>query len=325
TLAAARDLGYEYRVAVEMEYYLLPGDGSMPERTQSSGYFSIGAEEVAATRDAVLTALQGMGIRVGGSHHETGPGQEELDLVDVDALRMADQLISVRQVIRSVARKFGLRATFMPKPLEDAAGSGMHIFQGVTRIGTAIDALGTAGNALLPEARWFIGGQLEHATGMMLVTNPTVNSYKRLNAGHRAPRYATWARVSQSSLIRVPGWLDSDHAEIELRSPDAMANPYLALAVALAAGLDGVRNQTEPIDPYDESFISFDEDDLERRAVPRLPSTLGEAIVAFGADPLMIQAVGGYIADQLISVKTSEWEDYRAHVGPWELQRYLDA
>lgn len=322
-LAAARALGYDYRIAVEMEYYLLPGDGTLPDRTMGSGYFSIGAEEVASTRDAVLTALQDMGIFVGGSHHETGPGQEELDLPDVDALRMADQLISVRQVIRSVARRFGLRASFMPKPLGNAAGSGMHVFQSLFQ-GDA-DALGSDGNALRTEAQWFIGGQLDHATGMMLITNPTVNSYKRLNAGHRAPRYATWARVSQASLIRVPGWLDGDKAEIELRSPDAMANPYLTFAVALAAGMDGITRKVEPTDPFDESFVSYDDDELRRRGAVRLPSTLGEAISAFADDPLMTQALGGYIADQVITVKTAEWEDYRAHVGPWELQRYLDA
>ena len=238
---------------------------------------------------------------------------------------MADQLISVRQVIRSVARRFGLRASFMPKPLGNAPGSGMHVFQSLYDSESGSDALGTAGNALRPEAQWFIGGQLDHATGMMLITNPTVNSYKRLNAGHRAPRYATWARVSQASLIRVPGWLEGDNAEIELRSPDAMANPYLAFAVALAAGIDGIQRQIEPTDPFDESFVTYDDDELRRRNVTRLPSTLGEAITAFTDDPLLSQAIGGYIADQVVSVKSAEWEDYRSHVGPWELQRYLDA
>ena len=324
-LNLAREAGYDYRVAVEIEYYLLPGDGSMPAQTVGAGYFSVGDEEVAATRDGVLSALNEMGIAVGGSHHETGPGQEELDLLDVDALRMADQLISVRQIVRAVARRHGLRATFMPKPLGDAAGSGTHIFQSLFRAKSGEDALGAPGNSLQPEAKWFIGGQLDHAIGMMLVTNPTVNSYKRLNAGHRAPRYATWARVSQASLIRVPSWQDGDFAEVELRSPDAMANPYLTFAVALASGIDGIRRRSEPIDPYDESFVTFDDDELKRRGVPRLPATLGEAIGAFAGDPLMTSAVGAYIADQLISVKTSEWEDYRAHVGAWELQRYIDA
>jgi glutamine synthetase len=325
-LAAAHELGFDYRVAIEMEYYLLPGDGSMPEKAIGAGYFSIGDDQVAATRDAVLTSLQGMGIAVGGSHHETGPGQEEIDLLPtVNALRMADQLLTVRQVIRSAARRHGLRATFMPKPLGDAAGSGMHVFQSLNHTRDGRDALGEQNNALSRHAYWTIGGQLTHAPGMTLITNPTVNSYKRLNAGHRAPRYATWARVSHGSLIRVPGWLESEGAEIELRSPDAMANPYLAFAVALAAGLDGIRNQVDPPEPFDESFVAFDDDELFRRGVARLPATLGEAIATFAEDQVIQEAVGGYIADQLVSVKRDEWEAYRAHVGPWELQRYLDA
>jgi glutamine synthetase len=160
---------------------------------------------------------------------------------------------------------------------------------------------------------------------MTLITNPTVNSYKRLNAGHRAPRYGTWARVSQASLIRVPTWLDSDQAEIELRSPDAMANPYLAFSVALASGMDGIRRSIDPGDPFDESFVAFDDAEFMRRGVSRLPSTLGEAIPAFADDAVVTQAVGGYISDQLIAVKRDEWEAYRAHVSPWELQRYVDA
>lgn len=324
-LAAARDLGFDYRVAVEMEYYLLPADGSLPEQIDGAGYFSIGDDQVVATRDAVLTSLQGMGISVGGSHHETGPGQEEIDLPDVGALRMADQLITVRQVIRSVARRNGLRATFMPKPLGNAAGSGTHVFQSLNHWSDGRDALGSEGNALSQEGHWLIAGQLAHAPGMTLITNPTVNSYKRLNAGHRAPRYATWARVSQASLIRVPSWLENSQAEIELRSPDAMANPYLAFAVALAAGMDGIRERLEPGDPFDESFVAYDDAELIRRGVPRLPSTLGEAITAFADDPVVTQAVGGYIADQLLAVKHDEWEAYRAHVSPWEFQRYVDA
>jgi glutamine synthetase len=324
-LALARDLGFDYRVAVEMEYYLLPEDGTLPDQEHGAGYFSVAGDQIAATRDAVLTALQGMGITVGGSHHETGPGQEEIDLPDVGALRMADQLITVRQVIRTIARRHGLRATFMPKPMENAAGSGMHVFQSLNRISDGQDALGRAGNDLSDEAQWIIGGQVRHATGMTLITNPTVNSYKRLNAGHRAPRYATWARVSQASLIRVPSWLDSNQAEIELRSPDPMANPYLTFAVVLAAGIDGICQKIDPGDPFDESFVAFDDAELARRGVTRLPSTLGEAITTLADDQVITQALGGYVADQLLSVKRDEWEAYRAHVSPWELQRYLDA
>jgi glutamine synthetase len=160
---------------------------------------------------------------------------------------------------------------------------------------------------------------------MCAVVCPTVNSYKRLNAGHRAPRYATWAHVSQASLIRVPSWAPGENAAIELRSPDAMANPYLAFAVALACALDGVRGGDEPPDPLEESFVAYDDAGLQRFGVPRLPGTLGEALAAFAEDEVVQTALGPYIVDQLLTVKRAEWEEYRAHVGPWEHRRYRDA
>ena len=340
-IAVAAEMGYRYRVAIEMEYYLFPfsADGPLDragdhERAglhattrpvDVAGYFGVGEDVIVATRDAVMLALQGTGISVGGAHHETGPGQEEIDLNDTDALTMADQLITVRQVIRSVAQRAGLRATFMPKPMADAPGSGIHIFQGLERVEDGADALSEGSTDLTAAAYWFIGGQLRHAAGMSLITNPTVNSYKRLNAGHRAPRHATWARVSQASLIRVPSHLAQQAAELELRSPDALANPYLALAVALACGLAGIRHRIEPPEPLDESFVSYDEEDLDRRGVLRLPTTLGEAIAAFADDELVRNTLGDYLTDQLLTVKRAEWQDYRAHVSPWELARYADA
>lgn len=325
TLAAAREAGYDYRVGVEIEFYLLSGDLAAQGPRGGAGYFDVGEDRVAATRDEILTTLQGMGIGVGGAHHETGPGQEELDLPATGALRMADQLIIVRQVVRSEAQRHGLRATFMPKPFTDAPGSGMHVFQELARYPEGDDALRGGDDDISTTARGLIGGQLTHATGMCLVTNPTVNSYKRLNAGHRAPRHATWARVSQASLIRVPAWAPEEEAAIELRSPDAMANPYLAFAVALACGLDGIAHREEPTDPLDESFVVYDDGELQRLGIPRLPGTLGEALAPFTQDPIVQATLGDYVFDQLLTVKKAEWEDYRRHVSPWELVRYGDA
>jgi glutamine synthetase len=322
-LAAAAELGFDYRVGVEMEYYLLRGD-QLPNE-DAAGYFDVGNDLAAATRDEVLTTLQGMGVRVGGAHHETGPGQEEIDLPADDAMRMADHLISVRQVIRSVAQRRGLRATFMPKPMTDAPGSGMHIFQSLRRQMDGEDALRNGDDDLSPTAYWMIGGQLAHAPGLCLVTCPSVNSYKRLNAGHRAPRHASWARVSQASLIRVPTWASGENAAIELRCPDAMANPYLAFAVALSCAIAGIQDRIEPPDPLDESFVAFDDAEMSRRGVPKLPGTLGEALITFAEDDVVQQAVGPYIADQLLTIKRAEWETYRGHVSPWEFTRYADA
>jgi glutamine synthetase len=324
-VVAAREAGYEYNIGIEMEYYLLRGEpGGAMAPIDAAGYFGVGADLISNTRDDVLTTLQAMGIGVGGAHHETGPGQEEFDLPVTGALQMADQLITVRQVIRSVAQRRGLRATFMPKPMADAPGSGMHVFQQLS-YSDGSDALRDDRDELSEVARWLIGGQLAHARGMCAIVCPTVNSYKRLNAGHRAPRHTTWARVSLGSLIRVPSWAEGERAEIELRSPDAMASPYLAFAVALACGMDGIRGRVEPPDPFDESFKSYNDEDLERQGVARLPGTLGDALTAFAGNGVVCDAVGGYIVDQLMTVKTEEWEAYRSHVSPWEYSRYVDA
>jgi glutamine synthetase len=170
-----------------------------------------------------------------------------------------------------------------------------------------------------------IGGQIAHAAAMCAVLCPTVNSYKRLNAGHRAPRYANWAHVSQTSMIRVPSALAGGAASIELRCQDALANPYLALAVALSAALDGIDQEMEPPDPLEESFSSYDDAGLERIGVQRLPGTLGEALEGFAQNQVVRDALGSYISDQLLTVKRAEWEEYRTVVGPWEHRRYGDA
>jgi glutamine synthetase len=324
-LNAARELGFSYQIGIEIEFYLLRNDPTQPmPPLDAAGYFGVGEDVVSSTRDEILTTLQSMGIGVGGAHHETGPGQEELDLPETDALRMADQLITVRHVIRSVSQRHGLRATFMPKPMLEAPGSGTHVFQQLSHL-DGRDALRDDRDELSQIAYWMIGGQLTHANGMSLVVCPSVNSYKRLNAGHRAPRHATWARVSQASLIRVPSWAAGENAEIELRSPDAMANPYLAFAVALACGLDGINNRIDPPDPLDESFMSYDDVELQRRGVTRLPGTMGEALNAFAEDAIVQETLGAYITDLLLTVKRDEWESYRAHVSPWEFSRYVDA
>jgi len=325
-LAAATEGGYQYRVALEMEFYLFrQTDGVVTPPLDGAGYFGVGADLVAGTRDEIIASLDAVGVGVGGAHHETGPGQEEIDLWPTDPLRMADQVLTVRQTIRSVAQRRGLRANFMPKPLADAPGSGMHLFQQLLRLDDGGDALrGGEGDDLSDVARRAIGGQLAHAAAMCAIVCPSVNSYKRLAAGHRAPRHATWARLSQASLIRVPSPVPGGDSgrELELRSPDNLANPYLALAVALACALDGIRHGEEPPAPLDENLVRYDDEELLRLGVPRLPATLGEAIVALAADDAIRAALGDYVVDQLLVVKRAEWDDYRRHVSPWEHARY---
>jgi glutamine synthetase len=276
------------------------------------------------TRDDIVASLAEMGIQVGGAHHETGPGQEELDLLTGGALRMADTLLTVREVIRAVAERHGLRANFMPKPLAEAPGSGMHVFQRLYSVADGSDAMRGDGEAISAQARHVIAGQLAHARGMSAIVCPTVNSYKRLAAGHRAPRHATWARLSQASLIRVPSWgpATDSTVELELRSPDNMANPYLALSVSLAAGLDGIRLGAEPPLALDENLVRYDETELSRLGVPPLPQTLGDALGALAEDDVMRNALGDYVCDQFLLVKRTEWNEYRRYVSPWERERY---
>jgi glutamine synthetase len=329
-LKRAADAGFDFQVGVEMEFYLL-ARGNQVEApilpaADASGYFDVSEDVLSSARDEIVATLQDMKVGVGGAHHETGPGQQELDLLHAGGIRMADQIITTRQVIRSVANRRGLRATFMAKPFPDAPGSGMHLFQRLRSYGNGADLLSdpSSGDGLSNTARYAIGGQLAHAPGMSAVLCTTVNSYKRLADGHRAPRYATWARVSQASLIRVPSSTAGSAVDLELRSPDAMANPYLAVAVALGAALDGIRNSEEPSSPLDENLVTYDEDELNRLGVPRLPATLGEALDAFAADDVIRETMGGYIFEQLLTVKRAEWIDYRRHVSPWEHLRYGD-
>ena len=326
-LAAATAAGFEYRTALEIEYYLLRDDGGGLRPSDSAGYFDPGQDPIAATRDEVVATLHAMGIGVGGAHHETGPGQEELDLWPTGALRMADQVMTVRQVIRAIAGRRGLRANFMAKPLAEAPGSGMHLFQRLVRLADGGDALrdGDGGDELSPVGRHAIAGLLAHAPAMSAVVCPTVNSYKRLAAGgHRAPRHATWARLSQASLIRVPTPAPGSGAaiELELRSPDPLANPYLMLAVALTCALDGVHQGEEPPEPLDETLVRYDDDELARLGVPPLPRTLGDALAALPEDDTVRGALGDYVVDQLLTVKRAEWDEYRRYVSPWEQARY---
>jgi glutamine synthetase len=332
TLAQAQSLGYDYRVSLELEYYLINDDAdsgkplSGPLSASAAGrYFDAADDRPAQVRDEIVVTLSAIGIKVGGAHHETGPGQEEIDFLEMGALEMADQMITAREVIRSVARKHGFRATFMPKPYLDGPGSGAHFFQSfIDREGNDL-LRSSRGEGLSRIGRGIISGQLAHAAGMALILCPTVNSYKRLNAGHRAPRHATWARVSQASMIRVPTLNPDQSIEIELRSPDAMANPYLALAVTLATALDGIRMGEDPPEPLDEGLVIYDDDELQKRGIPRLPGTMGDALTAFADDLVVQQALGDVIVDQLLNVKRAEWEDYRRYVSPWELAHYGDA
>lgn len=329
-LQTASRLGLDYRVGIELEFYLYKGDdlahAALLPGASSTGYFGDGEDTSAEARDAIVATLQELGVGVHGAHHETGPGQQELDLRHSGGVRIADQIITTRQIIRQVASRHGMRATFMAKPFADAPGSGMHLFQRLLSYPQGEDLIpdSEGEHDLSRTARHIIGGQLAHAAAMSAILCTTVNSYKRLADGHRAPTHATWARVSHGSLLRLPAAPSGTRADIELRSPDAMANPYLAIAVALGTAMDGIRGEYEPASPLDENLVSYDDDELNRLGVPRLPQTLGEALDALAASDTIRDILGAYIFDQLLSVKRAEWAEYRRHVSPWEHMRYGD-
>lgn len=329
-LNRAAALGLDYRAGIELEFYLYKGE-SLAEAAHAAhlidnGYFGEGGDDTAEIRDEIVANLHELGIGVHGAHHETGPGQQELDLRHSGGIRIADQLITTRQVIRKVAHQYGMRTTFMAKPFPDLPGSGMHIFQRLLSLNDGRDMLrddgdlhGTSGMA-----QHMIAGQLAHAPAMSAILNTTVNSYKRLADGHRAPAWATWARVSRGSLLRVPTAASDVATDIELRSPDALANPYLAIAVALGAAIDGIQEEKEPPPPFDENLVSYDEDEFHRLGAVRLPQTMGEALDELANNDVIRSILGTYIFDQLLSVKRTEWSDYRRHVSPWEHARYGD-
>lgn len=326
-LQRAAALGLDYRVGIELEFYLYTGDSLETAVREGSdfslGYFSDGAVGTSAVRDQIVAAMHDLGLGVHGAHHETGPGQQELDLRHLGGIRIADQITSTRQLIRVLAQQHGMKVTFMAKPWDDAPGSGMHLFQRLLKLEDGTDLLGSPkGKGLNPLAGHMIAGQIRHASAMSAVLNTTVNSYKRLSDGHRAPAWATWARVSEASLLRVPAVPVGTHTDIELRSPDAMANPYLAIAVALGAAVSGIEQKVAPPEPFDENLVHYNQDEYARLGVEHLPQTLGEAIDHLAHDDTMRDILGHYIVDQLVTVKRAEWDEYRRHVGPWERAKY---
>lgn len=326
-LKRASRLGLDYRVGIELEFYLYKGD-SLAEAVRDGiddglGYFSDGSVGTAVVRDEIVATMHELGLGVHGAHHETGPGQQELDLRHLGGIRIADQLTSTRQVIRVIARQHGMNVTFMAKPFDDAPGSGMHLFQRMLRLEDSSDLLreGEAAD-ISAMAGHMLAGQIRHAPAMSAILNTTVNSYKRLSDGHRAPAWATWARVSEASLLRIPTISAGTPVEIELRSPDPMANPYLAIAVALGAAVSGIEQHLDPPEPFDENLVHYHEEEYARLGVQRLPQTLGDAIEVLAQDETMRDILGHYIVDQLVTVKRGEWDAFSRHVSPWEHARY---
>jgi glutamine synthetase len=274
----------------------------------------------------MVQALQKMGIRIDASHHEVAAGQHELDFEIGAALHIADGLMTAKYVLKAIATQHNLYATFLPKPFYGVSGSGMHTHQRLIQRSTGRNAFADEhGEFGLSEVgRYFIAGQLAHARGLCAILAPLVNSYKRLVPGYEAPVYINWGRVNREALIRVPRpGPDSQATRVELRCCDPSCNPYLALAVMLRAGLDGIQRKL-PLPPaMDESLFLRDESERQRHRSKLLPATLGEALEGLREDTLLREALGDSIYEGFIEAKSIEWLEYRKQVHPWELERYL--
>lgn len=328
-LREAEEQGFDYQAGPELEFFLFHA-GALSEITplphDRGGYFDLSTDLAYSVRKEMVNALEALGVRVETSHHELAPGQHEIDFQHESALRTADSVVTARYALKAVAEQHNLYATFMPKPVFGVAGSGMHIHQSLRDRRTQRNAFAEADDeyGLTNLAKHFVAGQLAHARGMEAVLAPLVNSYKRVVPGFEAPVYVSWARVNRSALVRVPRPPAGrgEATRIELRSPDASCNPYLALAVMLKAGLDGVRRELNPPAPLEESLWGYS-GERAPRGVAVLPTSLGEALEAMADDPLIREALGDHVYERFLEAKRQEWDEYRQQVFPWELQRYL--
>jgi glutamine synthetase len=325
-LKQASDMGYSFNVGPECEFFLFQVDSNGNPTTQTqdeAGYFDLAPIDMGeeARRDICLT-LEEMGFEIEASHHECAQGQHEIDFKYTDALKAADNIITFRAVVKTIAKRHGLYATFLPKPIFGIAGSGMHVNQSLFRddrnaFYDEADALG-----LSKIARNFIAGLMEHVRGMTAITNPLVNSYKRLVAGYEAPVYIAWATKNRSPLIRIPA-ARGDSTRLELRNPDPSCNPYLALACMLAAGLDGIKHDMKPPASVERNVYAMDAHERAALAIKSLPGNLREAMDAMMDDGLVVSTLGNHVVTKFMEAKQREWEDYKMHVHQWELDNYL--
>jgi len=326
-LARAAEMGLTYNIGAEVEFFLFKSrDALEPATHDTGGYFDFSGDEGHAVRMDLIDAFEKMGMQVEMSHHEVAPGQHEIDIRFADALTTADNVITLKYAIKAIAQKYGLWATFMPKPLAGINGSGMHTHQSLfSEDGNVFYDSENERYRLSETAYRFIAGQLAHARALAAVVAPTVNSYKRLVPGYEAPVYICWARINRSALIRVPQYSPGreQSTRAELRFPDPSCNPYLAFAAMLAAGLDGIEQEMEPPKPVEEDVYHFDDARLAELSIGTLPATLAEALDELARDEVLEEALGPQAFETFIRMKTREWDDFRLYVSPWERERYL--
>ena len=325
-LKEAADMGYEMNVGPECEFFLFQTDENGLPTTNSyerAGYFDLGPLDFGenARRDMVLT-LEQMGFEIEASHHECAPAQHEIDFKYGKALPTADNIETFKLVVKTIAKRHGLCATFMPKPKFGVCGSGMHMNMSLTKDGKNVFADESDPLGLSETAYYFIAGIMEHMKEMTAITNPLVNSYKRLVPGYEAPIYIAWSAKNRSPLIRIPSARGAG-TRVELRCPDPTANPYLAMAVCLRAGLDGIKRKLQVPPSVDTNIFELTHDEKKARHIHSLPANLREAVLAMQESDFMREVLGDHVFDRYTTAKMNEWDEYTKQVTAWEIDNYL--
>ncbi|MEA4820976.1 MAG: type I glutamate--ammonia ligase [Erysipelotrichales bacterium] len=317
-----------FNVGFEAEFYLLKTkeDGSAKlEFSDHGGYFDMAPiDKAEECRRDIVISLENMGFKMEVSHHEVGPGQNEINFTYADALSACDNIQTFKIVVKNIARKYGLYATFMPKPVEGFAGNGMHTNCSLQdKDGNNAFDDPNANHGLSQICRKWISGILKHSQGLCAITNPTVNSYKRLVSGYEAPCYVAWADSNRSTMIRIPS-VRGLSTRTEIRSVDSSTNPYLATSAILCAGLDGIENCDKPIENISRNRFKATQEELDNLKITSLPENLKEAIEFLKKDSLLIECLGNHTYSKFIEAKMCEWEKYRTQVTKWEIDYYLN-
>ena len=327
TIKEANEMGYRFDVGPECEFFLFHTDDNGLPTTLShekAGYFDLGPNDLGENirRDMVLT-LEDMGFEIEASHHEVAPAQHEIDFKYDEVLKTADNIQTFKMTVKTIAKRHGLYATFMPKPKFGISGSGMHINMSLaTKEGKNIFADENGKIGLSDDAYHFIAGIMKHARGMSAITNPLVNSYKRLVPGYEAPVYIAWSAKNRSPLIRIPA-SRGNGTRVELRNPDPTANPYLVLALCLAAGLDGIKNKIEVPESVDCNIYEMTPGERRAAGIENMPADLKEAVDCLVADEFLCSVLGEHITTKYVEAKMKEWENYTTRVSQWEIDEYL--
>lgn len=326
-MEAAEKLGFSMNVGPEAEFFLFSKDkdGNVTTDTQdSAGYYDVGPEDLGEdVRSDIVLTLQEMGFDIEASHHEVADGQHEIDFRYADILTAADNVTTFRIAVKAIAAQHNLHATFMPKPIFGINGSGMHCNVSLFKDGKNAFYDEKAEYQLSDTAKYAVGGILKHVKSITAITNPVVNSYKRLVPGYEAPVYLAWSLANRSALVRVPAKRGIS-TRVELRSPDPSCNPYLAFAAILEAALDGIRNKIDPPAPVESNIYKLTTKERKKQRIDSLPGSLYEALELMDKSLVARAALGDHIFTEFMTAKNKEWDSYRTDVSKWELDRYLE-